>query len=416
MLLVTAVPASSGFTMESSSLGSGAIRVAFTSAPGTAAGPDSGVVCTVAFSPALNPTHNATLDFSETLARGPRDEVVAVTATGADVVPVKLLDLAVDDEPTGARVHWQVADASIAAGYRVLRAGAGEAEPVHEGLLPATTTEFVDDTAVPGERYRYWIEALGRDGSLERFGPVEITLTPRGLWAGLPYPNPARSGASLDLRAFAPDEVRACITDVTGRVVRELAGSTGASILHWDGRSSAAMSPGGNLLSWSRQVNGSCGIVSSEKLAGAALAVSPAHSRRASRGAPAGAFIARLRRGEPARGALHQGKRRIFTHRYRADRSQHNGAASRPPRLRGPSSLAGRSGCAAPARHEHFKPRFMRVDHPGDHPVQPAGFPTARHAGQRTQDYGLAPRTSGIISSNRRRRYRAAVMNAAWLG
>jgi hypothetical protein len=239
MLLVTAGPASSGFTMESSSLGSGALRLVFTSAPGTAAGPDSGVVCTVAFSPALNPTHNATLDFSETLARGPRDEVVAVTATGAEVVPVKLLALAVDDEPTGARVRWQVADASIAAGYRVLRAGVGDAEPVHEGLLPATTTEFVDDTAVPGERYRYWVEALGRDGSLSTFGPVEITLAPRGLWAGLPYPNPARSGASVDLRAFAPGEVRACVTDVTGRVVRELAGSTGASILHWDGRTEA---------------------------------------------------------------------------------------------------------------------------------------------------------------------------------
>ena len=31
-------------------------------------------------------------------------------------------------------------------------------------------------------------------------------------------------------------------------------------------------------------------------------------------------------------------------------------------------------------------------------------------------DYGRASRTSGIISSNRRRKYRAAAMNAGWFG
>ena len=246
LLLVTAGPASSGFTMETSPAGSAALRIVFTSAPGTPAGPDSGVVCTFAFSSALDPPHNASLIFTETLARGPRDEVVTVTATGAEVVPVALLDLAVNDEPAGARVRWQVADASMAIGYRVLRAGTGAAEPAHDGLLPATTTEFVDETAVPGERYRYWVEALGRDGSLTTFGPVEITLAARGLWAGLPYPNPARSGAALDVRAFAPGEVRATVTDVTGRIVREISGPVGASTLRWDGRTAAgAEAPAG---------------------------------------------------------------------------------------------------------------------------------------------------------------------------
>jgi len=225
--------------MDVSTIDTGAVRFRFTSVAGAVANPDSGVVCTIAFSPALDPTHNATLSFTETTALGPRDEVVAVTATGADVVPVTLLDLAVNDEPAGARVHWQVADASIAAGYRVLRAGAGDAEPVHEGLLPAATTEFVDDTAVPASATATGSRRSGATARSPRSAPSKSCSPRAGCGRDSPYPNPARSGASLDVRAFATGDMRAAITDVTGRVVRELAGSAGASILHWDGRTAA---------------------------------------------------------------------------------------------------------------------------------------------------------------------------------
>ncbi len=233
---VIAGPSLSALAMEATDLGSGALRVVFAALGGAIAPPDTGILCVITFTAAQDPPRNAGILFGDLSALGPRGEVLSVTATGAQVTPVRILELTAREEEGGVRVAWRVADREAAIGYRVLRSETGAPGPVHAGLLDPSEISYLDGDVLPGARYRYWLEALGRDGTRELFGPSEVEIRAGGLRAGLPYPNPARSSVALDLRAFAGGGVRAAVVDPGGRVLREIAVAEGASTVQWDGR------------------------------------------------------------------------------------------------------------------------------------------------------------------------------------
>jgi hypothetical protein len=161
---------------------------------------------------------------------------LAVNAPGGQVVPVRAVTLAASADDDGVRLVWSAAVDGGVAGFRVLRAEAGDPAPVHPGLLPASARDYLDRSAAPGRGYRYWLEAVERDGARERFGPATVQVPVVALRAGLPYPNPTRNGAALDLIAPPGSPVRARVVDMRGRVVARLAVSEGTGPVIWDGR------------------------------------------------------------------------------------------------------------------------------------------------------------------------------------
>jgi hypothetical protein len=103
-----------------------------------------------------------------------------------------------------------------------------------------------DRSAEPGATYWYRFDVEGPDGSLVRYGPYPVTISPalaRPVGVGV-FPNPgfARTRIELHLggaRGEAPLAVEASLHDLQGRVVRTLHRGPlprGLTALEWDGR------------------------------------------------------------------------------------------------------------------------------------------------------------------------------------
>jgi hypothetical protein len=216
----------------------GEIRVSLTGFDADHLRPGSGSVASVRFRIADEPGGNLALGFLEAAAADSEGNPLDVTASGSEVVPVRGVSLAAAAADGGVRITWTAETDGGTAGFRVLRAGLGGAEPapLHEGLLPPSARTYLDRGADPGRPRRYWVEAVGRDGSRERFGPVTVVAPAGPAIAGLPYPNPTREGVRLDLAAPPDPDLRVRVVDLRGRVVARPALSAGAGTVTWDGR------------------------------------------------------------------------------------------------------------------------------------------------------------------------------------
>lgn len=214
----------------------GEVRVSFTSSPGNAFPPGSGTVASVRFRIPDVPSGNLTFAFTQAAAADSDGTSLPVTAPGGQVVPVRAVTLNASADAGGVRLTWSAAVDGGVAGFRVLRDEGGDPGPVHEGLLPASAREYVDRSATPGLGYRYWLEAVERDGARERFGPAAVQVPVFRLRAGLPYPNPTRNGAAIEVTWAAGATVRARVVDMSGRVVARLALPAGTGPMVWDGR------------------------------------------------------------------------------------------------------------------------------------------------------------------------------------
>ena len=235
-LAVMPGPRSEGRPMTVDLSTAGEARISFTSSPGNAFPPGSGTVASVRFRIPDEPAGNLTLAFTRAAAADSDGTPLAVNAPGGQVVPVRAVTLAASADDGEVRLAWSAAVDGGVAGFRVLRAEAGDPAPVHPGLLPASARDYLDRSAAPGRGYRYWLEAVERDGARERFGPAAVQVPVVALRAGLPYPNPTREGAALDLIGSPGSPVRARVVDMRGRVVARLAVSAGTGPVIWDGR------------------------------------------------------------------------------------------------------------------------------------------------------------------------------------
>ncbi len=155
-------------------------------------------------------------------------------------VPVVLAAFTAEAAGDGVRLSWRTENETDHAGFHVFRDGNGGETRLTEALVvDGPVYGFVDRSGRPGARYDYWIEAVARDGSRERFGPRSAVF-PRIAPVVSVRPNPLRAGetARIDLSgAFADGvaPVSADLFDLAGRRVRSWRGA-GELARGWDGR------------------------------------------------------------------------------------------------------------------------------------------------------------------------------------
>lgn len=160
-------------------------------------------------------------------------------------VPVTLVYFLVDRSDDGVRLRWETSAEVDHAGFNVVRkevagdegaggdGGTADSSPAAESRLndrlltarsPAT---FMDTAGRPGALYDYWLEAVGRDGSVERYGPKRARF-PQAAPRVAVWPNPVRVGQALHVRVTgAPASgLAATLFDINGRAVRNWSATT----------------------------------------------------------------------------------------------------------------------------------------------------------------------------------------------
>jgi len=157
--------------------------------------------------------------------------------------PVRLAGFTAGPWDGGVRLDWRTESGSDHAGFNVLR-GTGAAEVRLNGTLlgPGPVYTFTDRTGRSGAVYAYVIEAVGRDGSRQRFGPREVRFPAPVMRVG---PNPARVGESVGLESAGDQPVAVDLYDLSGRHLRGW-DAVPAGQWRWDGRldSGRAAAPG----------------------------------------------------------------------------------------------------------------------------------------------------------------------------
>ncbi len=184
----------------------------------------------------------ANVDAAGMAPLGPGLAVLVTTETPVRV-PYALASFTASAVPGGVTLAWETDDPRPVLGWRLLRVTADGADPVHAGVLPASTRVFTDPDAPEGVAVTYQLESVhpyghrnvaGRLPLDEATGATAPVFALRAAW-----PNPAPGGANL---AFAlPRSGRASLRlyDVAGRLVRTLhdgEAPAGDTVRVWNGR------------------------------------------------------------------------------------------------------------------------------------------------------------------------------------
>jgi len=135
---------------------------------------------------------------------------------------VEVVDFGAGATDGGVLVNWRLSGEEPA-GVRVLR---GDDEPVIiSGNLPGNSSRYLDRDVEPGIEYRYWLEVVEADGTVECFGPTEAVTVPGEtpelvLYAA--YPSPSRDVVNFVYSLPADGRVVLSVYDLSGRRVAML--------------------------------------------------------------------------------------------------------------------------------------------------------------------------------------------------
>jgi hypothetical protein len=151
------------------------------------------------------------------------DKYVTLTE-GTGEVPVKLAYFRALPRRGAVALEWAAETASYA-GFNLYREAAPEEarRRVNAELIAGRSPfRFLDREVAPGERYRYWLEAVEETGRPELFGPVEATAgeAARALRFLGAAPNPAREATTITFAAAREEEVVLELFDAAGRRLR----------------------------------------------------------------------------------------------------------------------------------------------------------------------------------------------------
>ena len=149
----------------------------------------------------------------------------------------------------GVALDWRIEADEAIDGFTLVRANneTQREEPVHDGLLPASTRSFLDAEVDPGTEYRYALIVKSADGGVVRSPQVSVRLTASANVLYQNAPNPFNPTTTIRYDLGAPGHVTLRIYNVAGQVVRTLvneAQSASASSFEvvWDGRNDAGVS------------------------------------------------------------------------------------------------------------------------------------------------------------------------------
>ena len=161
------------------------------------------------------------------------------TGRASPPVPVRLLRFDVRQTAAGAEMDWELEDAFLLSGLRLVTWRAGVETSLHSGWLDPGTRRFIDPNPPPGEM-RYGLWGLDRSGGMLLLGFTSPT-SPKPVGPQLVLGNnPCRE--TLSLRATLPAGWgRVFVIDAEGRETRRLweGQGTGETLeLRWDGRDS----------------------------------------------------------------------------------------------------------------------------------------------------------------------------------
>ena len=235
---VAAGPRAGPVPLQTDTTAAGLVRIQLVPSPPDTLASGTGVLCTVGFRTATAPAGNGQLGFPEAFAVTVQGDTLDVTAGRVGVTPVETVALRAESAREGILLVWTVSGEDAGVGFLVLREEPeGPVTPVSP-LLPAGARSYLDRTARAGTRYRYWLEAWRRDGSVRRFGPVDGEPLAVSLWLGPARPNPSRGPVRFDLRLAPGRRWEAAVLDLAGRRVRRVVPSADG-VLFWDGRDEA---------------------------------------------------------------------------------------------------------------------------------------------------------------------------------
>jgi len=162
-------------------------------------------------------------------------------------VPVVLASFEVSQAASGVALIWETSAEREHLGFNVIRAGVGS-DRAHRAELRLNDTllnagpryEFLDRTGAGGALYDYWLEAIARDGSIERFGPQRMSYPDTAPGSARPPnlalgPNPFRPGSRLRLTGETARVTSIELFDAAGRRLPAPSGSR-PLLTGWDGR------------------------------------------------------------------------------------------------------------------------------------------------------------------------------------
>ena len=179
------------------------------------------------------------IGFSKLFGHGRVDAQMAV----ATIVPVRLLSLTAAWEDGNATIRWILSETEPGTRFTVERGRleTGPFAPVSPSLEGDLEFSWTDPTPDPRETW-YRVAVNGRDGSLDRLGPVH--LEPRTsqvrLWQNAP--NPFATSTLIAFELDQPQQVSLDVIHVSGRKVTTLVlGSMppGRHEVAWDGTDSS---------------------------------------------------------------------------------------------------------------------------------------------------------------------------------
>ncbi len=150
---------------------------------------------------------------------GKLDAKAAVDAVAA---AVELANFTAAPLQGAVRLEWEVVAASSHAGFNVHRSEKSERRGM--SLLNTSLiheTRYLDETALPGRIYYYWLEDVDLSGVGSLHGPVEVTTLGDAatVWLAAPRPNPTPGPVTIRCCLPKEGEVSVALYDLGGRRV-----------------------------------------------------------------------------------------------------------------------------------------------------------------------------------------------------
>jgi hypothetical protein len=160
-------------------------------------------------------------------------------------VPVLIRRFTAGDADGSVSLAWEVYADEHLDGYLVYR----EAVAMDAGAVLLTpraldprSRGWTDATALPGQRYRYTLVALGRESGRVVSAPAEITIRAAAARLEQNHPNPFNPATTIEWNVASAGRIALRVYGVDGRLVRTLvdgAVPAGRGGVVWDGRDDA---------------------------------------------------------------------------------------------------------------------------------------------------------------------------------